>query len=330
MNILLHTVLRRLTGSLPILEGSSPLVTREEAEVLLEVSSSETLDLLSVAGSVRAVFAPKFFSCGIINAKSGHCPENCAFCAQSAHYRTGSPVYPLLSPDILVEKARMAYQQGNQRFGIVTSGTGPDAAALDQICQAVRRIKKETGIGVCGSLGLIDSESSRLLFEAGMTRYHHNLETAASFFPSICSTHDYEQDLQSVRAAKAAGMETCCGGIFGLGESRAQRVELAFTLANLNVDSIPVNFLNAIPGTPLEHMPKITPEEALRTLAVLRLVNPRRDILIAGGRNHVLGSWQSWIYAAGANGLMTGDYLTTSGTSIDEDKSMMRTLGVRI
>lgn len=329
MDPLLRTVLARLSGAQLRLDGPSPLVTTEEAVSLAELPVRDTLDLITLGGTVRAALSPSFFNCGIVNAKSGRCPENCAFCAQSAHYRTDTPVYPFVSTDLLVERAAHAKACGDLRFGIVTSGTALDERDADRLCRAVERIVREVGINVCGSLGILTPERARRYAEAGMTRYHHNLETARSFFPRICSTHAYEEDLESLHAARTAGMQVCSGGILGLGESLAQRVELAFTLAEANVDSIPVNLLNAIPGTPLEAMPKLSPQEALRSIALFRIVNPLRDILIAGGRGHVLGTWQSWLYAAGANGMMTGDYLTTAGAEADFDAGLMRTLGVR-
>ena len=324
MHTLLFTVLQRL--SVP---GKGPLLSRSEAEEFLHLPSSATLDMFSVAGAVRAARAPSFFNCGIINAKSGRCPENCAFCAQSAHHETGAPVYPFVEEDTLVRRAEEAASHGTKRFSIVTSGTMLGEADVEPMCRAVERIIRETGMAVCGSLGILTPERAVCYREAGMTRYHHNLETAESYFPHICTTHAYERDVESLRVAREAGLEVCSGGIIGLGESLEQRVELAFTLAQAGADSVPLNFLNAIKGTRLEHMPRLEPAEALRTIAMFRLVHPAKDILIAGGRGHVLGEWQSWLYAAGANGMMTGDYLTTSGAAFEADLAVMRTLGVK-
>lgn len=323
MDSLLSVILHRLSES-----GNGPLLSRSEAEAFLRLPSSSTLDMLSVAGVVRAARAPAFFNCGILNAKSGRCPENCAFCAQSAHHETGAPVYPFVSQDIILQKAAEAAKHGTKRFSLVVSGTMLGEADVEPLCRAVERIIAETGMSVCGSLGILTPERAACYREAGVTRYHHNLETAESFFSHICTTHAYERDVESLRVARAAGMEVCSGGIIGLGESLEQRVELAWTLAEIGVDSVPLNFLNAIPGTKLEHMPRLAPQEALRTIALFRVLHPGRDILIAGGRGHVLGEWQSWLYAAGANGMMTGDYLTTSGAAFEADLAMMRTLGV--
>ncbi len=323
MDTLLDAVLHRLSTV-----EHGPLLSRSEAEAFLRLPESSTPDMLSVAGAVRAARSPAFFNCGILNAKSGRCPENCAFCAQSAHHETGAPVYPFVSQEVILQKAAEAARHGVRRFSLVVSGTMLDEKDVEPLCRAVERIIEETGMSVCGSLGILTPERAACYREAGVTRYHHNLETAESFFPNICTTHAYERDVESLRAARAAGMEVCSGGIIGLGESREQRAELAWTLAELGVDSVPINFLNAIPGTRLEHMPRLAPQEALRTIALFRIMHPGRDILIAGGRSHVLGEWQSWLYAAGANGLMIGDYLTTSGAAFEADLAMMRTLGV--
>lgn len=321
-------VLARIASNVECGANSASLVTRDEAITLSMLPNRCNLDILSLANMGRAVFAPGFFTCAIINAKSGLCPENCAFCAQSAHHDAKIEVYPFVDESTLLDKAQAAARAGVKRFGIVTSGTSLAEKDVAPLCRAVEKIISRTGISVCASLGLANPERIRQFKASGIERYHHNLETASSFFPNICSTHAYEEDIATVQAAKDAGLEVCCGGILGLGENWEQRIELAFTLAELNVDSIPINFLNAISGTRLENMPKLEPGEALRAIAIFRLVNPARDILVAGGRTHVLGELQSWLYAAGANGMMSGDYLTTSGPGFVKDQDMMRALGV--
>ena len=326
MNDILRKVLSRIAEYRD--NYSAEILSEEEARILAALPSNETLDILSVAGAVRAVCAPAFFNCGIINARSGRCQENCAFCTQSGHYNTNVSVYSFASEETLLRKAEEACKAGAKRFGIVTSGTFLPEKDVDALCHAVERIIRCTGIGVCVSLGMLNAERALRYRQAGVTRYHHNLETAASYFPKICTTHAYEEDIATVNIARRAGMQVCSGGIIGLGESWDQRIEFAMTLADLDVDSIPVNFLNAIPGTPLESMPRLKPEEALRSIALFRMLNPSRDILIAGGRSHVLKEWQSWLYAAGANGMMIGNYLTTLGASFSEDHAMMHTLGV--
>ena len=304
MHTLLHTILNRIaTGRLPLLNAA-------EAVTLALLPEQDNLDILAAASAARAAFGPDAgASCGIVNAKSGHCPENCAFCAQSAHHRGNAPVYPLMSEDELLRRAEEL-----ARFGIVTSGTALDERELDSLCAAAERILRNVDIRLCGSLGMLTEERGRRLKEAGFTRYHHNLETAASHFDTICSTHDYEEDILSLRAARRAGLEVCSCGIFGLGESWEQRVELGLTLAAEGVDSLP---------------PPLPPAEALRCIALMRLLNPGREIVICGGREHALGQWQSWVFAAGAGMIMTGDYLTTTGRAFAEDHAMLAALGLR-
>ncbi|AMV72271.1 biotin synthase BioB [Desulfuromonas carbonis] len=263
--------------------------------------------------------------CSIINAKSGRCAENCAFCAQSAHARTDAPVYPLKSVEEMVAGARAALQEGSHCFGIVTSGTrvtqGPE---FERVLQALREIRALGGIDPSASLGILDAGTAKRLAEAGCATYHHNLETARTFFPEVCTTHDYEEDIQTVRVAKAAGMRVCCGGIFGLGESLSQRVELARTIRELEVDSVPLNFLNPVPGTRLAAADYLTPMDCLRIIALFRYFLPRQRIGVCGGREHNLREFQSWIFMAGASGTMVGNYLTTRGRNRDIDLQMFQ------
>lgn len=320
-----RNILRRIGEASP----DAPLLSKDEARELMTLPLSRNMDILALAAAARAAYAPAFFNCGIINAKSGRCAEDCAFCAQSVHHNTGVAVYPLVGGDTLLRKAEEAAAAGAKRFGIVTSGTQLGEKDAESLCQSVKRIVSQIGIAICGSLGILDEKRAAQYRAAGISRYHHNLETAASYFPNICATHAYEEDIASLRAAKAAGMEVCSGGIIGLGENHEQRVELAFTLAELKVDSVPINFLQAIPGTKLANVPRLAPAEALRAIALFRLALPARDILIAGGRRHALGDMQSWLYAAGANGMMIGNYLTTTGSDYATDHAMMRALGIR-
>lgn len=301
------------------------LETARAVARLAVTSWQEVQPLAALSRSLNR--GPQALRCGIINARSGRCAEDCAFCAQSARHRTGAPVYPLVDGDVLQRRAEELAAAGVERFGIVTSGTRLAQAELDAVCEAALRLGR-TSIKLCISPGMVDVTAARQLREAGFTRYHHNLETAASFFPSICTTHAYEDDIASLRMAREAGFELCCGGIFGLGEDWEARFELAATLAELEVDAVPVNFLIPVPGTRLENRPLLAPQEALAILTVLRLLLPRMDILVCGGRRQVLEDWGRWIFAAGANGVMTGDYLTTPGCGLEEDRAWMRTLGV--
>jgi len=224
---------------------------------------------------------------------------------------------------------RGAEKNGSACFGIITSGTTVKGAELEQILAALRRIRRETTILPSCSLGIIDEETAGKLKQAGMDTYHHNLETAESFFPSICSTHDYQDDVNTVRAVKKAGVKVCSGGIFGLGESAAQRVEMAFTLKDLDVDSVPMNFLNPIEGTRLEGAANITAMECLKTVAIYRMILPGKRITVCGGREKNLRDLQSWIFFAGANGTMIGNYLTTLGRNVDTDLAMFSDLGLK-
>jgi len=310
-----------------IIKGGSP--TPEEALRLAQVEGSALFDLFRGASRVKEHFVGnEVHLCSIINAKSGRCAEDCAFCAQSAHHTTDAPVYPLVQEESLLESARLAESSGSACFGIITSGTTVNGPELERILTALRRIRKETSILPSCSLGIIDEETARKLKEAGMDTYHHNLETAESFFPSICTTHPYSDDVNTVRAVKQAGLKVCSGGIFGLGESAAQRIEMAFTLKELDVDSVPINFLNPIEGTRLEGASNITAQECLKTIALYRMILPDKRITVCGGREKNLRDLQSWIFFAGANGTMIGNYLTTLGRNVEVDQKMFADLGL--
>ena len=311
-----------------IIAGGS--VTGEEALTLAGAAGADLPFLLAEANRIREHhFGNRVFLCSIINAKSGRCPENCSFCAQSAHHATDAPVYPLVDEDQMVSCAREAEKNGSGCYGIITSGTGIGRGGeLERICRAIRRIRRETSISPSCSLGIIDRETALALKDAGMETYHHNLETARSFFPSVCTTHDYEEDVATIQVAREAGLKVCCGGIFGLGESMAQRVELALTLGELGVDTVPLNFLNPIPGTRLENASHITPMECLATIALFRFILPDRKISVCGGREKNLRDLQSWIFMAGASGAMVGNYLTTQGRAVSVDLQMIADLGL--
>ena len=297
-----------------------------EGLAILEARGAALTRIFSGAHALRERhFGDQAELCSIINAKSGRCAENCAFCAQSAHARTDAPVYPLKSTAEIVAGARQALQEGSHCFGIVTSGTRvTPGAEFAGILQALREIRGLGGIDPSASLGILDAETARELAAAGCVTYHHNLETARSFFPQICTTHDYEEDLATVLVAKEAGMKVCCGGIFGLGESPAQRVELARTLRELEVDSVPLNFLNPVPGTRLEGARHLTPMACLRIIALFRYFLPNRRISVCGGREPNLRELQSWIFMAGASGTMVGNYLTTKGRDREMDLQMFQ------
>lgn len=304
-------------------------INRDQALALAAADAGSTMDLIYCAGKIRQRFMNnEVFKCAIINAKSGMCPEDCAFCAQSAHHHTNAQVYDLISPQALEEKGLEMAAAGATNYSVVTSGTSLTDEEIDIVCNVARRLKEKTDLSLCASVGMLTQEAAAKLREAGISRYHHNLETARSHFEAICSTHDYEDDIDTVKAAKAAGMAVCSGGIFGMGESWTQRVELAFTLKELDVDSVPINFLNPIKGTRLEQQPMLPPLEALKIIALYRFIFPQKDITICGGREAALKDFQSWVFAAGANGLMVGNYLTTQGRNLEADIEMIKEFSI--
>ena len=305
------------------------------ADEALKLSHAEGADLyllFAEASRIREHYKQSAVSlCSIINAKSGRCPENCAFCAQSAFHTTNAQVYPLVDEEQIVSCAKSAEKNGARCYGIITSGTGiKPGEELEKICRALRRIKTETTIEPSCSLGILDSDTAMLLKEAGMVTYHHNLETSRSFFPNICTTHDYELDVATVRAVKRAGIRVCCGGIFGLGENFGHRVEMAETLRELDVDTVPINFLNPVEGTRLADAQFLTPMECLKIIAIYRFMLPAKSLTVCGGREKNLRELQSWIFLAGASGMMTGNYLTTPGRDPRQDHQMLTDLGMAV
>ena len=300
-----------------------------EALELINVPDADTMLLLAAADKIRQKFVGDSVDiCAIVNARSGRCPENCKFCAQSAHYHTGVTEYPLLSLNELVAAAKKAKAAGAVRFSIVTSGRGQSKADdFENILHALTRIKKEVGIEICTSLGILTPEQATKLKEVGVTRYHANIETAPSHFADICSTHSYEDKMSTIQAAKDAGIRVCSGGILGLNETPEQRVEMAFELKRLDIDSIPLNLLNQIEGTPFENNKSLTPLEILRAFAVFRFILPKALIRTAGGREVNLRDLQALALNGGMNGIMVGGYLTTGGRRPEDDKTMLKDLG---
>jgi biotin synthase len=288
---------------------------------------------LGVAQRVRErQFGRRVSFCVIINAKSGACSEDCAFCSQSARAKSAAPHYPLLAKEKLLNAARKAAAAGASRFSLVTSGRGVSAPREQKaIVAAVAAIREAVpGLKVCASLGMVDREFLQDLQAAGLYRFHHNLEAAASYFPKICRTHTYAERVATIEAAKAAGLSVCAGSILGLGESVAQRWELARALEDLAVDAIPLNFLHPLPGTALADRPLLSPLEALQAVVAFRLTHPQRSIIICGGRQVTLRSLSPLVFAAGADALMTGDYLTTRGRLPEEDRQMLADLGLEL
>jgi biotin synthase len=288
-------------------------------------------DFIREAGRIREKnFGGMVDACSIINARSGNCPEDCAFCAQSAHHGTQVNTYPLLTADAVTEAANRAFEKGVRRFCIVTSGRGISSdKELSGIARMVERVR-EIGFLPCATLGTLTATQLRTLKDAGLSRYHHNLETSKKFFPRICSTHTFDERVETLLAAKEAGLSTCSGGIFGLGEDLNDRAEMALELSRIGIDSLPVNFLMPIAGTPLEDADFMTPFEALKSIALLRHILPGKEIRVCGGRLTTLRDLHPMIFMAGANGLLMGDYLTTNGRDFADDLRMIEDLGMRL
>ncbi len=299
-----------------------------EAIELMALQGSECMELFSLANNVRGKLGDRVDLCSIVNAKCGLCPEDCKFCAQSVHNDAGITPYPLMDEEEILNMALMMQEEGAERFCIVTSGKDTAKEDFERILGAIRRIRKETSLSICISLGILTTESARELKNAGATRIHHNLETSENFFKNICTTHTYAEKIRTIQIAGDAGLDVCCGGIIGLGESARDRVELAFTLRELDVDSIPLNILAPIAGTPLSGAEPLTPMEILKTIAVFRLILPRKNIRVAGGREKNLRDLQCLCLLSGANGLLLGNYLTTPGRTPREDIQMIHDLGL--
>ena len=309
-------------------------ISFDEALKLIKTGDDDTINLLAAAQEiVRHFKGKKVKLCSIINAKSGRCSENCSFCAQSAHHQTSCQVYPLMSDKEMLSAAQTAEKQmGSTCFSLVTSGkTVHTDQELITIGRTLAGIAQTTKMNRCVSLGTLSQSQIEQLKAAGLTRIHHNLETAESFFPKMCTTHSYAERVATIKAAKAAGVSVCSGGIFSLGESLEQRVELALALRALEVVSVPINILNPVAGTPAgKHHPPITPWEVLRLIATYRFVLPRQDIGVFGGREKALGTLQPLMFTAGANVTLVGNYLTTRGQAAEQDQQMIRDLGLEI
>ncbi|MGC8926240.1 MAG: biotin synthase BioB [Calditerrivibrio sp.] len=291
-----------------------------EIRFLIDFPEDDIQPLLNAAYEIKkAFFSSKIDLCSIANVKSGLCSEDCKFCAQSAHYKTESSVYEYIGEKKLRDAIEFYKSKGVRRFALVTSGKTLDEETFDRILKDVKLIK-DYGLVPDISAGILTKDQLLRLKDAGLNGFHHNLETSRTFFPKICSTHDYDEDVKTVKDAVELGLYVCSGGIFGIGESWEDRVELAYELKSLNVQSVPINFLNPIKGTPLEDRPVMSEIEALKIIAIYRFILPDRQIRICGGRNRVFNERsKSIILKSGASGIMVGDYLTTTGFPIDSD-----------
>lgn len=297
------------------------LIKTPEKDVLLMCAGADMLR--------EARFGKSIHLCVIHNGKSGRCSEDCCFCAQSVHAETDAPVYPLMSVEELAAPGKRLESTPVNRYSIVTSGKGLPSRETAVVAEALSQINP-AALGTCVSPGIIGKQDLEKLKAAGVSRFHHNLETAASHFPAVCTTHTYPERVHTLENARQAGFSLCCGGIFGLGESDDQILELALAIKNLDVDAVPVNFLTPVPGTPAAAMDHLTPLKCLKIIAFLRYILPEKEIIVCGGREQNLKSLHSLVFYAGASGIMTGDYLTTSGRNLETDLALLRQLGLTV
>jgi biotin synthase len=307
-------------------------ISREEAVWLFNLEAgADIFDLLSWANRIRERFkGNKIHLCSIVNAKAGACSENCSFCAQSAAYQTAAPRYGFVDAEPVLEAAEEAQRNGVTAVGLVAAWKGlKEGPMLDEVCARISELAQSGKTRADASLGIIKSQKvADRLKEAGLECYGHNLESSRRFFPNHCTTHTYEDRVETIRYLKKAGIKICSGGIIGMGETREDRCELAFALRELGANVVPINILNPIKGTPLENNPPLPPMEILKTIACFRFILPRKEIMIAGGRTVNLREMQSMVFMAGASALMVGNYLTTLNQPVEKDLQMLKDLGL--
>lgn len=303
-------------------------ITREEALRLGEAANK--MALYQAAGEIRDTMCGRHFdTCSIINARSGRCSENCKWCAQSAVFKTHVVEYEMIDARSCMELALKNAEYGVDKFSFVTSGKALSDRNIDKICEYARQIREQTSMHLCASMGLLNKEQLTRLKEAGISRYHCNLESSPGYFPRLCSTHTMEDKIRTIRAAQAVGMEVCSGGIIGMGETMEDRIDLALTLRELNVKSIPLNILNPIPGTPLENAPALGDDEILTTIALFRFIHPDAYLRFAGGRlliQHI----ERRALETGINAAIVGDMLTTLGSKVLEDMRKIKEAGFHL
>lgn len=308
-----------------VLEGYN--ISKEEAYKLIDYDVEV---LRNYAKSIREQLCGNVFDlCSIINGKSGACSENCKYCAQSAHYSTRVETYPLLDAEVFIKDAKEHKAEGVLRYSIVTSGKRLSKKEVEDVAKIYKRMREECEIKLCASHGLLDEEDFTKLKEAGIVRYHNNLETSRNYFASICTTHTYEDKIKTIKAAQRVGLEVCSGGLFGIGETMEDRIDMAFELREMGVTSIPINVLVPIPGTPMEKMLPITEEEVLKSITIYRFIHPTAFIRLAGGRMYLTDNGRL-AFEGGANATITGNLLTTCGNTIQDDLKMLKTLGFEV
>jgi biotin synthase len=314
-----------------ILSGGE--ISFEEAVSLSGMADKKEIErLFAAANKIKERFRGRRVDlCSITNAKSGNCSQDCSFCAQSAHSKTEVSIYPLIPAEEMLSRAKQVFLNKAHRFCIVTSGCFVGEDDFKEICKAIRSIKNNfPSLKMDASLGKLTKERAKALKQAGLDRYNHNIETAESFFDKICTTHSFQDRLETLKILKEVGIEVCCGGIIGLGETNRQRIELAFCLKGIDADCIPVNFLNPVSGTPLQDSDIPEPIELLKFISIFRLVLPKKQIRICGGRERNLGKFQSQIFFAGADAIILGGYLTTKGNEPHQDLKMIADLGLTV
>ncbi len=320
---LICSIVRQVIGGAP--------VTRPQAGQLVQLDRQSLPELFAGATRIREhCLGPKVRCCSIVASKVGLCDQDCAFCSQSAHYRTHVSASRTVSPQNVLAAMREAAENGAQSFGIVNSGLGPSDDEIEEWGDVTRAMRQEGRVRVCASLGVLSSRQALRLAEAGVQRYNHNLQTSRRHFANIVTTHTYDERLDTLRSLRSAGIELCCGALFGMGETWEDRLDLAFQLREINPEVVPINFLIPIAGTPLENSRALDPLECLRVIAVYRFILPSQHLNIAGGREFHLRDLQSWMFLAGADSFMMGNYLTTCGRSVQEDLRMIRDLGLEL
>lgn len=307
---------------------SGGYITKAEASLLIEFPDLNLLDFLSSADSIRRAYAGDLIDlCAIVNAKSGYCSEDCSYCAQSSKYKTNAMIFPLLNEEAILQQAEEAKAGGVSRFSIVTSGKKLSQKELKKIASVFVKIRA-LNILPCASFGILSRDELTFLRDNGLDRYHHNIETSERFFPRICSTHTFTERIMTIEAAQKVGLSICSGGILGMGETWQDRLDMAFLLKELDIQSIPLNFLIPIKGTPLGERDILHPFEALKSISLFRFILPHKSIRICGGREQILRDFHPMIFMAGADALMTGNYLTTTGRSFEDDINLIRLHGL--
>ena len=311
--------------------GNGEEITFDDAVALASTDFGNLPALMSLSNAVTSMYHERgVYLCSITSGRTGACPEDCRFCAQSIYSETPVPPRTVIDPREILESARRAEAGGASEFCIVISGRGPNKHVFERVLESVRLIREYTDMSIGCSLGILTQEQAKLLSTAGVRRYNHNLETSRSFFPRVCTTHAYDDRIGTARLVKENGIRLCCGGIIGLGETAEDRVSMAYELKELGPEVVPLNFLNPRPGTGMGKMETLHPFEAIKAVSLFRIILPKSILLCAGGREAGLGEYQPCALFAGANALISGDYLTTKGDPMDKDTGMIRGLGLPV